>query len=305
MEFIVSAISDIGISRKVNQDALFAAKMKTSSGNLVFAVMCDGMGGLSQGEIASASVVNAFKEWYHKKLPLLLKSGLEDKTIVEQWTQVVQDINSRIRKHGEKSNSRLGSTVTVMLLSEYRYYLMNIGDTRAYLFKNGVNQLTVDHTLVEQQIRLGKLTREQAESSSIRSVITRCVGVTEEVYPDFFFGKIDDNAVYLLCTDGFRHKIKESEMHTQLCSDVSKTSGELWQKLSVLVGMNKQRKEKDNISVIAVSNIMPVGTPLSELHDEENDDEVTIELPDEPIEGDAADFSFIEEILLIHSDILL
>ena len=70
MEFIITAISDIGISRKVNQDALFASKMKTSAGNIAFAVMCDGMGGLSQGEIASASVVNAFKEWYHKSLPL-------------------------------------------------------------------------------------------------------------------------------------------------------------------------------------------------------------------------------------------
>ena len=304
MEFFISAISDIGISRKVNQDALFAAKMKTATGNLAFAVMSDGMGGFSQGEIASTSVVAAFKEWYHKRLPLLSSSVIEDLTIIDQWTSVVRDVNDRIRKHGEKNKCRLGSTVTVLLLSESRYYLMNIGDTRAYLFKNGVSQLTVDHTLVEQQIRQGILTREQAESSSIRSVITRCVGVTEEVYPDFFFGVIEEQAVYLLCTDGFRHKLKDHEMHMHMSSRDPKKCEELQQALFELVETNKRRKEKDNISVLAVSNKMP---DLSEEYDEEDDqeDDTTVQLPDESDGGEKVDFNFVEEITLVHSNIIL
>ena len=304
MEFIITAISDIGISRKVNQDALFASKMKTSAGNIAFAVMCDGMGGLSQGEIASASVVNAFKEWYHKSLPLLVNDLLSEKTIVEQWTYAVQEINRRIRKYGEQNNSRLGSTATVLLLSESRYYLMNIGDTRAYLLTNEVDQLTVDHTLVEQQIRLGKLTREQAESSSIRSVITRCVGVTEEVYPDFFFGTVDKGAVYLLCTDGFRHKITEAEMNRELSPGVPKNSVELQQKLSNLIELNKYRREHDNISAIAIETEDP-DLFISDDYLEEDDDDVTIELPDEGFVSDDFSFSFQEEVTLINTDIIL
>jgi len=301
MDFIYAAISDIGISRKVNQDALFVSTTVSPFGNIGFAVVCDGMGGLTQGEVASASLISAFKEWYHKELPILSQSKIQDKDIVEQWNLVIKDVNSRIKKHGEQNNSRLGSTVTVLLLTEYRYFLMNIGDTRAYLLKNGVNQLTVDHTLVEQQIRLGNLTREQAEKSSIRSVITRCVGVTEEVYPDFFFGTPENEAMYILCSDGFRHKIKESEIYSELSSRKFKTSIDIQQSLFRLVELNKYRKETDNISVVGIFTYEAKhDIPEFDFFSDDYDDDATIQLFDDQAESDLE-----TEITLIHSNTIL
>lgn len=258
MDFYISAATDTGITKRVNQDSLFVRKLKTRTGNMVFAVLCDGMGGLSQGEVASASLAQAFSDWMWDYLPLLSQGPLEDGVIREQWIHALDVQNQKIQSYGIKNGCKTGSTVTALLLTEERYYLCNIGDSRAYEIGEATVQLTVDHTVIAREVELGNLTREQAKNAPMQNVLTRCVGVKNQVYPDLFFGEVRAQTVYMLCSDGFRHQITEEEMQKYLWrlgrGDVSRMK----EQEEYLIGLNRQRGETDNISVITIFTQKPL-----------------------------------------------
>lgn len=251
MDFIISATTDLGVRKKVNQDRLFAKRIETPYGTMAFAVICDGMGGLEKGEIASAALVQAFSCWMEDFHTGISDTGIEDYMIRRQWTAVVEKVNSWILEYSRENKCKMGTTVTAMLLTEQRYYILNIGDTRAYeVTPYGMHQLTVDHTLIQREVEKGNLTKEQAESAPMKNVLTRCVGIEEDVFPDLFFGDTKEGAVYLICSDGFRHRISESEMIGQLYDSGIGFSMERRQEL--LIELDKQRGETDNISVVTV-----------------------------------------------------
>jgi Serine/threonine protein phosphatase len=250
MEFIISGTTDIGTKKKINQDSLFVRKMATKTGEMVLAVLCDGMGGLKKGELASASIVDAFTDWMYICLPELSQKSLEDYVIREQWTAIIAEQNEKIRAYGQQKGCHIGSTVTVLLLTKERYFLLAVGDSRAYEIDNEIKQLTVDHTVMEREIERGNITIEQARDIPIRGVLTKCVGVANEVYPDMFFGDTKTNAMYMLCSDGFCHQIDAEEIENVMKRE-PKGSG-MKNKEVFLVELNKQRGETDNISVITI-----------------------------------------------------
>lgn len=252
MEFYISATTDTGTRRKINQDSLFVRRLETRTGKMVLAVLCDGMGGLNFGELASAAIVSAFTDWMYRDLSALSQYPLEDHTLREQWSRLITEQNRLIRSWGQRYHCTTGSTVTALLLTEERYYLLNIGDSRAYEITEQVVQLTEDHTVVANEVRLGNLTKEQAERSPIQNVLTRCVGVQEETWPDLFFGTVRKGAVYMLCSDGFRHRLTAEEMQEQLLSGVKRESTQMKRREEYLIELTKQRGETDNISVITI-----------------------------------------------------
>lgn len=252
MEFYISAATDIGTHRKINQDSLFVRRLETRTGKMVLAVLCDGMGGLNFGELASAAIVSAFTDWMYRELPALSQSPLEDHAIREQWNRLIKEQNRLIRSYGQRCHCTTGSTVTALLLTENRYFLLNIGDSRAYEIAEQVIQLTEDHTVVANEVRLGNLTKEQAEHSSIQNVLTRCVGVQKEVWPDLFFGTVRKGAVYMLCSDGFRHRLTTEEMQEHLLNAAKKELSQMKCREEYLIELVKQRGETDNISVITI-----------------------------------------------------
>lgn len=255
MDFVISATTDVGIRREVNQDRLFAERIDTVYGPMVFAVICDGMGGLERGEIASSVLVQAFSRWLEEfRVALTDGIAVTDYIIREQWSDIVEQMNGWIREYSVDCGCKMGTTVTAILLTQERYYLLNIGDTRAYeVTPCGMRQMTIDHTLVQREVEKGNLTKEQAESAPMNNVLTRCVGIETEVYPDMFFGGTREGGMYLLCSDGFRHHISEKEIISHLYNDDSGFNMEKRQEL--LVEMNKQRGETDNISVIVIQCI--------------------------------------------------
>lgn len=252
MDFYIAASTDIGIKRKENQDNLFVEQFMSGQEKIIFAVLCDGMGGLRHGEIASESIVSAFSVWARSTLHGMPKDILQDHIIRKQWTELITTQNDAIRAYGQQNHFMLGSTVTALLLTKARYYILNIGDSRAYELCGGVRQLTQDHTVLANEIRLGNIDERQANSLPMKNVLTKCVGVEERIYPDFFFGNTRGNAVYMLCSDGFRHHIT----HTEMLEHLIPRSGEVisWLKSAntALIDLNKQRGETDNISVITV-----------------------------------------------------
>lgn len=253
MNYIVSACTDIGNVKDTNQDSYAVRVFTTSYGKMVFAVLCDGMGGLAKGEVASSTVVNAFLDWTQTKLPQLCNSGtVRDDCIRSDWTKIAEDYNERIKQYGKSHGINLGTTVTAMLITDNRYYVVNVGDTRAYEIVNGANVITKDQTLVAKEVELGIITAEQAETDSRRSVLLQCIGASETVAPDFFFGNTEKDAVYMLCSDGFRHEISEQEIYQYFRPDVMLDQESMNANSRALIDLNKQRMERDNITVVTV-----------------------------------------------------
>ncbi len=252
VNFIVSATTDIGLTKETNQDSCSVRVFSTPQGKMVLAVLCDGMGGLAKGEVASATLVNAFCKWADSRLPVLCEKGITDADIRAEWVGIATEYNEKIKNYGRRCGVSMGTTLTAMLITESRYYIINIGDTRAYEIAEGVKVLTKDQTVVAREVELGYLTPEQAAVDARRSVLLQCVGASEEAYPDMFFGEPKLGAVYMLCSDGFRHEITDSEIYRYLNPSVMLDADGMKSNMDALVELNKQRHERDNITVVSV-----------------------------------------------------
>lgn len=252
MNYIVSASTDVGTTKDTNQDSLNVKVVSTAIGQAVFAVLCDGMGGLQKGEVASASVVNAYSKWAVEKLPQLIELGISDSAIRKDWVDIATEYNNKIKMYGKSSAVNLGTTVTVILLTEKRYYILNVGDTRAYEILDSVAVLTKDQTVVAREVELGNITREEAHTDSRRSVLLQCIGASDDVCPDMFFGETKQDAVYMLCSDGFRHEISNEDIFSYLCPGNMTNADQMKENVDALIQINKQRQERDNISVITI-----------------------------------------------------
>lgn len=252
MNFIVSAKTDIGLTKNTNQDSYAVRVYSTGQGKVVLAVLCDGMGGLAKGEIASASLVNAFCKWADDRLPTLCETGFTDDDIRNEWIEIAVTYNEKIKLYGKKSGASMGTTLTAMLVTSQRYYIINVGDTRAYEITDTLSILTRDQTVVAREVEMGNITLEEAERDSRRSVLLQCIGASDAVYPDMFFGNTKWNAVYMLCSDGFRHEITPEEIHLFLNPQVMLDENGMRQNMETLIELNKQRRERDNISVISI-----------------------------------------------------
>lgn len=252
MDYCISASTDIGIKKDINQDCLFVRRLSTGQGPMVFAVLCDGMGGLSKGEVASASVLHAFTQWMHTMLPVLSQGEIEDYAIRTQWDDIVTRMNEKIMDYGKQDGVKLGTTVVALLLTDKRYYIMNVGDSRVYEITDCLNKITSDQTVVEKEVSLGNMTREEAGEDPRRNILLQCVGASVVVFPDFFFGEPKENAVYMLCSDGFRHVVTAQEMLAMLAPGKTADPAVMKANAERLIDLNKQRGEEDNISVITI-----------------------------------------------------
>ncbi len=252
MNFIVSANTDIGIKKSTNQDSLSVKILETPSERIAFAVLCDGMGGLAKGEVASASVVNAFSKWISEDLPVILKNGIKADVIKSQWESLLLIMNDKIMTYGKKQGVNLGTTVAVILIYAGQYYIMNIGDSRIYEISDELIQITQDHSFVAREVMMGKMSPEEAKVHPQRNVLLQCVGASEKIVPDFFTGVIKNNAAYMLCSDGFIHELAPNEilgyLHPSVLIDEKSMEGNT----EYLINLNKQRFETDNISAALI-----------------------------------------------------
>lgn len=253
MNIINAAVTDIGIKKDTNQDSLLLKKANTSIGYVNLAVVCDGMGGLSKGELASATLVNAFNDWFVNDLPSLIENGLSDASLSAQWTSIVRKQNEIIKSYGSSNGFNLGTTIVALLITQNRYYCMNVGDSRCYEVTSSLNQITVDQTVVQKEYEIGNITFEQIETDPRRSVLLQCVGSSKVVNPDFYYGTPAQQGLYLLCSDGFRHKISPQEIYQKLNYNVAHDKDLMNSSLIELIEINKSRGETDNITAVLVA----------------------------------------------------
>ncbi len=251
MQFIVTADTDIGIAKNTNQDSVLIKHASTDNGEVLMAVVCDGMGGLSKGELASATVVRAFSQWFDEELPYELENA-DMWVIAGKWTLLLKEMNAKILEYsqGMKGES-LGTTFTGMLFVGEQYIIVHVGDTRAYHIGSSLTQLTADQTFVAREISRGTLTLEQAKTDKRRNMLLQCVGASKVVEPQVLCGKIKKGA-YMLCSDGFRHEITESEMYESLNPINLMNKNAMHNNVKYLIEQAKSRGEKDNISVVLI-----------------------------------------------------
>lgn len=256
MEFIATYHTDVGITKKTNQDSLGIRIVKMKDEQIAFAIVCDGMGGLAKGELASKEVTVAFMDWFEKTfLPVALTGSFQEKDLIEQWNSIVQTQNQRLAEYGEKNNLQLGTTVSAILLYQGQYYIVHVGDSRVYQLATEVMQMTHDQTFIAREIAAGRMTPEQAKTDPRRSVLLQCVGASPVVNPEFLKGQILPNAVYMICSDGFRHKISEGEIMEKIGPMIGPDTEKLKYGCMYLTELVKTRKESDNISVALIRTI--------------------------------------------------
>lgn len=278
MHYLSGMCSDIGISRSINQDAALVRKAVIGKESVLFAVVCDGMGGLEKGELASATVITGMSEWFEKVFPGLFYASHKNiyhiserveylpayskttamekdtmgKMIRDSWNYVISKLNQKIYIYGTQHGIQLGTTLTALLVMENTYYICNVGDSRIYYLNHEIRQITKDQTLVQQKVDQGEITEQEARYSDQRNVLLQCIGACNQVIPDYDFGKCKKESAFLLCSDGFRHEIDQGEMWQMLRPDHLQKESDMEHKLEILASLAKDRGEKDNITAVLV-----------------------------------------------------
>lgn len=255
--------TDTGLKRDHNEDSVGSEK------SIGLAVLADGMGGHKSGEIASAMTVahvlkifkTSFRKIAHGEVDwesgLTYETMLLGKSIEESNQNIFQASSENIANRG------MGTTAVALLFLNNKVSIAHVGDSRAYRLRNGnFEMLTEDHSLLQELVRKGFYSREEAEASDQKNVITRALGIEKEVEVDLSEEITDVDDVYLLCSDGLTDMVTDDAVHKILqdCGeDIEKAADEL-----VLAA--NENGGKDNISVILarIINPFPFGETLAD-----------------------------------------
>lgn len=255
MQYLGSAVTDVGIIKKTNQDSLCLKIADTKEkGEIAMAVICDGMGGLSKGELASATVIRHMSDWFEKELPQrLYKFSWKD--ISSEFTKMIKGLNYKIIEYGRNAGTSLGTTLSLLLIIEGKYMIAHVGDSRVYQITDKINQITEDQTYVAREIKLGHMTPQQAAVDPQRNMLLQCVGASTVVEPAFYFGNVIPGSVFVLCSDGFRHVVSDDEILESLNYQNIPNIKNMQDNSKYLIELNKRRNERDNISVAVLKCI--------------------------------------------------
>ncbi len=255
MRFLSAVHTDVGISKNINQDAFCLKIAKTSNTNIAFAVLCDGMGGLKFGELASALVVNAFSRWFENEFPEMLKEGVNFETIKTRWNEIALEQGKKILEYGKSESISLGTTLTGILLVNNQYIFIQVGDSRIYRLDQQIKQITKDHTVVSREVEQHRLTESEARVDKRKNILLQCIGASRVIVPEIEMGTFAEETAFLICSDGFRHEISSEEMFGVMAPSLLASEKMMKKCLVDLVELNKTRNEKDNITALLIKAI--------------------------------------------------
>ena len=239
----VVAKTDTGLKRTNNQDSYAAGELP---GSVAWAVVCDGMGGAAGGNLASSTAVKIISE----RITSLYRPGMTSSSIKNMFLSAITAANIDVYEMGKNDPelSGMGTTVVVAIVVDENVYVAHAGDSRAYILSNKqLYQLTKDHSLVQEMVDSGKITQEEARAHPRKNLITRALGVFEELRVDFCEESISENDVLLICTDGLTNFIEAEEIY-ELTAD-----GKFYEYAERLVNRANNNGGGDNITVVTVS----------------------------------------------------
>ena len=230
----------IGKRRKVNQDYVYTTEQPVGKLPNLF-IVADGMGGYKAGEFASKCTVETIVN------EVCLSS---EKGTIRLLTSAIQKANAKIRQKSttDENYQGMGTTLVAATFDGRGLCVANVGDSRLYIYSNGIRQITTDHSLVEEMVRMGGLERAKARTHPDKNIITRAIGVVEQVDIDFFeVDQINSGDIVLMCSDGLSNMIEDSEMERIIGG-----AGTLEEKANMLIAAANQNGGRDNISLVLV-----------------------------------------------------
>lgn len=235
----VYAGTDIGQRRQVNQDYVYASM--DAVGNLPnLFVVADGMGGHNAGDYASSCavhvLVDTIKEDVNYNPVKIMRHGIE----AANW-RILEEAGRSEEKKG------MGTTVVAATVVGNYIYVANVGDSRLYVIHQGIRQVTRDHSLVQEMVRMGELKEEEAMHHPDKNIITRALGVAPSVDADFFDFEIQPDTIILMCSDGLSNMVTNEEIARLL-----EQPGNLKEKGKALIRLANANGGKDNIAVVLI-----------------------------------------------------
>lgn len=235
------SITDIGKRRKLNQDFVYASDAPIGNLPNVY-IVADGMGGHNAGEYASKCTVETIvKE---------IQSSFE-KSPIRILSKAIRVANDCIRRkaRGDESLSGMGTTIVVATCMGKYLQVANVGDSRLYIINDEIRQITRDHSLVEEMVRMGGLDREAARNHPDKNIITRAIGAKDTIEIDFFNEELKNGDIVLMCSDGLTNMLQDEEIGAIL-----KGAGTLEERAEKLVEAANNNGGKDNIAVIIIDS---------------------------------------------------
>ena len=231
------SMTDIGRKREINQDYVFDTD--ETIGNLPnLLVVADGMGGHRAGDFASRFTVEVLAEEVQNS----------KETHPEQILgNAIQTANERLMEEAAK-DSRLegmGTTLVAATILDHVLYFANVGDSRLYLINKEIRQLSKDHSMVEEMVRLGGLTEEEAKHHPDKNIITRAMGVKDKVEPDFFEYRLKGGDTILMCSDGLTNMVDDDEIF-----QIVKSARDIVEAVETLIQRANENGGSDNIGIV-------------------------------------------------------
>lgn len=256
MKFDYCVKSDIGTVRSTNQDSSFVGIIGTRLGKALFGIVCDGMGGLSDGEFASNTVVQIFSEWFNNEFKHISKNDDIGEVIYAKWRILMDKSREVFIEHIGNSDRTMGTTLSALLIVDGKYYAAQVGDSRIYLFRDKTTfQITTDHSYVAELAERGLMTFDEANIAENKNILTRCIGNMCEFRPDFYSGDVFLGDCFSITSDGFHGGMIASEMNGVLTEIFSANGRKMRKTLEQSVVLKMEKGEKDNITAICIKTL--------------------------------------------------
>ena len=229
--------TDIGRKREVNQDYVFVSDQPVGNiPNLL--IVADGMGGHNAGDYASKFVVQVLKKELEKSREDGPRAMLK-KAIASANHQLIAESKTDAKLEG------MGTTLVAATVIEHTLYFANVGDSRLYLLNDEIRQLSKDHSLVQEMVRLGGLNAEEAKHHPDKNIITTAIGVKEDIEIDFYEYRMKKGDIILMCTDGLSNMVEDEEIF-----QIVRSSRDVVEAVEQLIERANSNGGKDNIGVI-------------------------------------------------------
>lgn len=231
------AKTDIGKQRVVNQDYVYTSEGPIGNLPNLF-VVADGMGGHNAGDFASRFVVEDMKQ------ELLVIEEHFPEAILRK---AIEEANRKLMAEAKKDSSLegMGTTLVAATVIEHTLYFANIGDSRLYLINDEIRQLSRDHSLVQEMVRLGGINADEAKHHPDKNIITRAIGVTEDIVIDFFEYRLQPEDIILMCTDGLTNMVDDEEIFR-----IVKSSRDVVEAVERLIEEANGNGGNDNIGIV-------------------------------------------------------
>lgn len=236
-----NGITDVGISKEVNQDNI-TFKIATSNGEYcgLFAV-ADGVGGLSNGEIASEIAISNLNRWWYGEF----RENYNDiDKLISTLITSIKKTNKDILAYSMEKSSKAATTLSMLLIYKDKYYIIHVGDSRIYKYKKSLTRLTIDHScLIDKNVN-GTVYK--------KSLLTQCLGAKNDFQYYYQVGEIQNDDTFILCSDGIYKRIEDSDIGKIIKKNTSFWMGN-WENIcKSLVEEAKRRGETDNISIVVI-----------------------------------------------------